>query len=133
MKLRIADPGPFSAAVEIPTPGGVAQITCTFRHLGVKELSAFVAGAAQDGMPSARKRLFAFLRRVPGLRAWADAKCPPALTPGQRLAQILIAWEGVDEPFSVDAVERMCDLYPMAAGLIVQAWGKAAADARLGN
>lgn len=136
--LRIAQPPQLRGEIRIKTGGQEVPVTLLFKYMGARELSAFLDRVAADARPVRladilRRLCLVLLGSVPGLKAWATRVFKPRGTQAEHLMTILDGWENVDTEFSVSAVATLCDLYPSAYGLIVEAWSKAIADARLGN
>lgn len=92
------NPAPtFTVPVEITVPGEAqkASLTVTFKHMGRK----------------ARKEYF-----KERLGKDDDAEI---------LSGIIVGWEGVDTPYSRDALEALLDNYELAATEIMHAYGAA--------
>jgi len=137
LKLQAAPT--FSAPVSIPTPSGQkAQIVCEFRWMATKKLTAFLGEAAAVTSPRSRwvrftQALLALLARLPVVGAWARARVLPVRTEFDYLNDIVVGWSGVDLPWGREAFDRLCEQYPAAPALIVEAWAVNLAENRLGN
>lgn len=121
--LKLQHAPTFPVKVAVPVPGGEpVSITVTCRHMGRGELLAHMQEAQREARPPLYRRL---------LHPWWPW---PVKTDAQRLMQIVVGWgDEVDTPFSPDAVERLCELYPIAAPLIVEAWARTLTELRAGN
>lgn len=102
------NPNPtFKFDVSIPMPGGkVGKITFVFKHKGRKDLKAFF-----DSLSNTEK-----------VREDHEA-----------LLDLVESWEGVDEKFSPEALEKLLDNYPGAARVIFEAYSSAIFEAREKN
>lgn len=104
--LKLQPNPTFTAKVGIPVPGQdkPAEITCIFAHMDRDEFKVFAAPDAAA--------------------ARSDA---------ESLQRILRGWEGVDAPFSAEAVATLCRQYHGAAFAISSAYVAELTKARLGN
>ena len=51
----------------------------------------------------------------------------------EALAEVITGWEGVDVPFSADALAQLLDNYPAAAGELFEAFRRELLEARAKN
>ena len=136
--LRVAEPPELRGEIRIKTGGEEVPVTLRFRYMGARELAEFLDSVAADARPVrladiVRRLLRIVFARVPGLKGWAERTFKTRGTQVEHLLSILSGWDNVDAEFGPESVAKLCDLYPTAYGLIVEAWSKAVADARLGN
>jgi hypothetical protein len=95
----------FKAKVMIPVAGGESlPVTFEFRHMTRDALESFLGG--EDA----------------GKRSYEDTTCA-----------IVAGWEGVDAPFSREAVAELFQNYMGAPLAILEVYGKELGKARLGN
>ena len=78
----------FQIDVKIPSIHGDGKIKFEFKHMGAKALAEFFDGLGKD--PKDKRR---------------DADI---------LAELIIGWSGVDEPFSREGLDYLFDNYPGA-------------------
>ena len=106
MALRLNPSPTFSVKVGIPVPGQeqAEQIVCVFKHMTRDEYAAFSSPEQADA------------------RSDLDSLCA-----------LLAGWEGVDAPFSRDALAKVLQAYHGAAHAIATAYVTELTKARLGN
>ncbi len=104
--LKLQPNPTFKAKVGIPVPGQdkPAEIVCEFAHMDRVEFAAFAAPEASASRSDA-----------------------------ESLQRILRGWEGVDAPFSAEAVTTLCQQYHGAAYAISSAFVAELTKARLGT
>jgi len=104
--LKLQPNPTFRAEVGIPVPGQPepVKIWCVFAHMDRDEFRAFAAPEASASRSDA-----------------------------QSLQRILRGWEGVDAPFSEEAVAKLCQQYHGAAFAISSVFVQELTKARLGN
>jgi hypothetical protein len=97
--MFVLNPKPtFKHAVTIPTPVGDATLTLEFKHKGRKALDAFIESLKSD-----------------------DAQRPVY----EIIPEIVVGWEGIDTPFSAEALDALLDNYPTASNAIFNAYASA--------
>lgn len=97
----------FDAEVTIPTPGGVeGKIKFVFNHKGRKALRTF------------------FEQLSEGEASREDHEA---------LAELIAGWKGVDTEYSPEALEKLLDNYPGAAGAIFSAYNKGLLEGKQKN
>lgn len=106
MALRLNPEPTFRAKVGIPVPGQeqAEQIVCVFKHMTRDEYADFSSPAKADA------------------RSDLDSLCA-----------LLVGWEGVDAPYSRDALATVLQSYHGAAHAIATAYVTELTKARLGN
>lgn len=107
--MFVLQPTPtFKAAISIPVPGGVeGKIEFVFKRLGKKALrTLFKSISDNDGVE----------------REDSDV-----------LAEIVQGWSGVDEEFSQEALETLCDAYPGAVTAIIVGYNKQMMEGKAKN
>lgn len=93
-KLKLNPEPTFKAKVKIPVPGGApVPVEFTFKHKGRAELKEWLT-VPQDG---------------------------PQESESFYVRQFVAGWE-LDDEFSDDNIERLCDSYPGAASAILDAY-----------
>ena len=99
----------FKAEVLIHGPGGGdAKLKLEFAHLGKKALKEFYDSMKVEEGAEPRDDL--------------DA-----------ISEIVVGWDGVDTPFSKDALAKLLDNYPSAAFSILEAYSGAVFEAKRKN
>ena len=92
----------FKADVTFAVPGGdEGKIKLIFKHKGRKALAEFVKSLTEEG--STRTDL-------------------------DGLLEIIVGWDGVQEPFSKEALETLLDNYPSAAKAIYDVYFPAVSE-----
>lgn len=103
--LKLIPNPTFKAKVDIPTPGGeAASVAFEFKHRSKEELDAFLAA-----------------------EHWKTAG------EVQTVMEFVVGWDGVDTPFSAEALDTMFKHYQKAAGAITTKYLAELGPARLGN
>lgn len=137
--LKLNQAPTFKGSVQIPLPDGkTAQIECVFKWMSTKDLQAFfrsvrLAAVAHKPGVRAAQWVVRALGRVPGLKAWAQARTVTYRSDFEYLDQIIESWSGVDLPWSREACEALIQHYPHAVTIILGAWAKGLSESRLGN
>lgn len=106
--MFVLQPKPtFKATIEIPIPGGTSgKINFEFKRLGKKAI----------------RELFNSLQDESVQREDADV-----------LSELIADWSGVDEKFSKEALEVLCDAYPGATTAILIGYNKEMLEGRAKN
>ena len=91
----------FKLDVTIPSPTGGGKVGVIFKHKGRKALAEFVKSLTEEG--STRTDL-------------------------DGLLEIIVGWDGVQEPFSKEALESLLDNYPAAAKAIYDVYFPAVSE-----
>lgn len=103
--LKILAAPTFRAKVSIPVAGGEPEkITVVFKHLTRAKLEAFLQAGTDAG------------------RGYEET-----------LAEVIDSWEGVDAPYTRDALDTLCQQHHGAALALLKAYGEELSQARLGN
>lgn len=106
MALKLIPSPTFRAKVGIPVPGQetLEYITCEFKHM------------TRDAF-----------------RVFSERVTAGDVGELESLMEMLVGWEGVDMPFSRDAVASLIQAYHGAAYVIAQDYARELTAARMGN
>ena len=103
MKLKLAPDPTFKATVEIPVPGGSAELVCEFKY-----------------------------RSKPDIAAWHEELVKSDAGDPALLMTCLVGWDLEDE-FNAENVEKLCAAYPRAAHSIAVKYARELGGVREGN
>jgi len=123
-KFKIAQNPTFTATVGIPRVGGdPIDVSFTFRRLGRKELAALY-----DKWSESAK---GFSLDDDDLTFSALAEADTSIQ-HQQIKDIVMGW-GFEDEFNDESIEALCNTSAYAAQVIVEAYRKEYAEARLKN
>ena len=110
-------------AVKFPMPDGTeGVIECVFRYRSRKQFGAFLAQTFGSAEPDAADP-------APSL---ADVMAAAVDKNGDYLVDVLDSWN-LDEKLSAETAAQLADEWPAAARAIMEAYGRAVSEGRLGN